>query len=123
MLTTDADFQGLNVIGLFWLDTCSFIDEYGWTYASLTFGSGESPESITGPFGNQLQFMDEETFAIDHESWMNEYYWLVYDVETYAYGYCTDDNSTYDALRDNCDWYTSYPEDCGGFDDDDFTAS
>ena len=64
---------------------------------------------------------------------MNEYYELVYgyggdsdydyDDVTYDYGDCTDDNSTYDALRDNCDWYTSYPEDCGGFDDDDFTAS
>lgn len=62
MMTPDADFQGLYV-SEYWEDSCPFIGEYGWTYASLTFGSDGEPVSITGPFGNQWYFKDEETFA------------------------------------------------------------
>jgi len=40
----------------------------------LTYGSNEEPESITGPFGNQWYFKDEENFAEDHGMWLEEFY-------------------------------------------------
>ena len=50
-MTFDESFQGVYVSES-WEGSCPFVEEYGWTYASLTYGSNEEPESITGPFGN-----------------------------------------------------------------------
>jgi len=51
----------------------------------LTYGSNEEPESITGPFGNQWYFKDEETFAEDHGMWFEEFYDFYYGYDDYYY--------------------------------------
>jgi hypothetical protein len=51
LMSLDESYQGVYV-SEYWEGSCPFIEEYGWTYASLTYGSNEEPESITGPFGN-----------------------------------------------------------------------
>ena len=36
---------------------------------------------------------------------------------------CTDTNAGMDSGNDGCSWYSMYPEYCGNYDDEDFTAS
>lgn len=46
---------------------CSFVSEYGYTYASLEWNDETSePISLTGPWGNTWYFKNVEDFAIEY---------------------------------------------------------
>lgn len=40
--------------------TCPYIDEQGYTYANYTYDEEGNPVSITGPWGNEWEFIPEE---------------------------------------------------------------
>lgn len=91
-LEFDETYEGVYV-SEYWEGSCPFIEEYGWTYASLTYGADSDgvPESITGPWGNQWLFKNETEMAEEHEDWLYEFYDLYYGSDDYDDEYYSDE--------------------------------
>ena len=73
-----ADFNSNNIQGFFVSETeespCPFIEEQGWTYASFTFDEEtQDPISITGPWSNEWNFLEETALSTEYPSYYEEF--------------------------------------------------
>ena len=98
LLTPDwkTDDKDDNIWGFFVSETeegpCSFIEEQGWTYASYTYDEEsdmQEPISITGPWGNEWIFKEEEEFASEYPSYAEEFGYIMYGADNTG---CMDGN-------------------------------
>ena len=54
--------------------SCPFIEEYGYTYAAYTYDEETGqPISITGPWGNEWNFITPEDFEYMYPEWYDEF--------------------------------------------------
>jgi hypothetical protein len=74
------------------------------------------PLSVSGPFGNEWNFIDPETFAYEYSEWNDEFYAILYDDpegRDWEDGECWSDDNYVDDDGDGCEYYEGDPEGCG----------
>lgn len=111
--------MGINVHQTDMLNGCPFIEEDGYDYTTVTFDY-EGPTSVTGPWGNQWNFVSPDDFEANHPDWYDQFNSIIEGEDQELE--CIDGDGV-DSYGDGCDWYWDYPEGCGGYDTAEFSAN